>query len=134
MTDTRRIRVGTNPDVELEVLEAGAGGQPLLLVHGFGGAKEDFADHVDALAALHRVITFDHRGHGESDDPPDPAAYSLDRMAADVLGVADAIGIDHQESRAGAGRNPCARIRKALGPISYIATRRCLRLEWLPRH
>jgi pimeloyl-ACP methyl ester carboxylesterase len=40
------------------------------------------------------VVTFDHRGHGESDGPPDPAAYSLDRMAADVLGVADAIGID----------------------------------------
>src|SRR6185295_11520132 len=62
----------------------------LLLVHGFGGAKEDFADHVDALAADHRVVVFDHRGHGESDAPDDPAAYSLDRLAADTLAVADA--------------------------------------------
>src|SRR5262245_34024535 len=41
----------------------------LLLVHGFGGAKEDFADHVDALAREHRVVSFDHRGHGASGAP-----------------------------------------------------------------
>jgi pimeloyl-ACP methyl ester carboxylesterase len=78
--------------VALEVTETGSG-PALLLVHGFGGAKEDFADRIDALAARQRVITFDHRGHGESDDPPDVAAYSLDRMAADVSGVADALGV-----------------------------------------
>jgi 3-oxoadipate enol-lactonase len=78
--------------VALEVTDAGRG-PALLLVHGFGGAKEDFADHVDALAARHRVVTFDHRGHGESDGPTELAAYSLDRLAADVLGVADALGI-----------------------------------------
>jgi 3-oxoadipate enol-lactonase len=86
------MRVTMDDGVALEVTETGSG-PALLLVHGFGGAKEDFADHLDALAARHRVVTFDHRGHGESDDPPDVAAYSLDRMAADVLGVADALGI-----------------------------------------
>ncbi len=73
--------------------EAGSG-PTLLLVHGFGGAKEDFADHVDALAATHHVVTFDHRGHGESDSPPEPSDYTLDRMAADTLAVADAVGAD----------------------------------------
>lgn len=87
------MRVTMDDGVALEVTDNGSG-PGLLLVHGFGGAKEDFADHVDALAARHRVVTFDHRGHGESDGPPHPAAYSLDRMAADVLGVAEAIGID----------------------------------------
>ena len=87
------MRVTMDDGIALEVTDTGSG-PGLLLVHGFGGAKEDFADHVDALAARHRVVTFDHRGHGESDGPPDPGAYSLDRMAADVLGVADAIGID----------------------------------------
>jgi pimeloyl-ACP methyl ester carboxylesterase len=62
-------------------------------VHGFGGAKEDFADHVDALAVDHRVVVFDHRGHGESDAPDDPARYSLDRLAADAVAVADAAGL-----------------------------------------
>ncbi len=88
-----RMRVTMDDGVALEVTDTGSG-PGLLLVHGFGGAKEDFADHVDALAARHRVVTFDHRGHGESDDPPDAADYSFDRMAADVLGVADAMGIE----------------------------------------
>jgi pimeloyl-ACP methyl ester carboxylesterase len=87
------IHVTMDDGVALEVTDTGSG-PGLLLVHGFGGAKEDFADHVDALAARHRVVTFDQRGHGESEGPPDPSAYSFDRMAADVLGVADAIGID----------------------------------------
>jgi len=85
------VRVRADDDVGLETLVAGPADAPgLLLVHGFGGAKEDFADHVDALAVDHRVVTFDLRGHGESDKPDDPAAYSLDRMAADVLAVAEA--------------------------------------------
>ncbi len=79
--------------VGLEVREAGAG-PALLLVHGFGGAKEDFVDHLAALGTRSRVVIFDHRGHGESDSPDDRAAYSLDRCAADVLGVADALGIE----------------------------------------
>jgi pimeloyl-ACP methyl ester carboxylesterase len=86
------MRVMTDDGVGLVVVEAGAG-PPLLLVHGFGGAKEDFADHMDALGAHHRVVAFDHRGHGESDAPDDVAAYSLDRLAADVLCVADGLGI-----------------------------------------
>ena len=87
------MRVTMDDGVALEVTDTGSG-PALLLVHGFGGAKEDFADHIDALAARHRVVTLDLRGHGESDGPSDIAAYSLDRMAADVLGVADALGID----------------------------------------
>lgn len=87
------MRLTMDDGVALEATDTGSG-PALLLVHGFGGAKEDFADHVDKFAQRHRVVTFDHRGHGESDDPPDLAAYSLDRMAVDVLGVADALGID----------------------------------------
>ncbi len=78
--------------VELEVVDQGSG-PALVLVHGFGGAKEDFSDHVDVLARDHRVVTFDLRGHGESDGPADEAAYSLDRFAADVANVADALDL-----------------------------------------
>jgi 3-oxoadipate enol-lactonase len=87
------MRVTMDDGVALEVTDTGSG-PGLLLVHGFGGAKEDFADHIDALGTRHRVVTLDHRGHGESDHPTEAAAYSLDRMAADVIGVADALGID----------------------------------------
>ncbi|MDQ1429815.1 MAG: 3-oxoadipate enol-lactonase [Actinomycetota bacterium] len=88
------MRVIVDDGVALATVVAGPTDAPgLLLVHGFGGAKEDFADHFDALARDHRVVTFDHRGHGESEAPGDPAAYSLDRMAGDTLAVAEATGL-----------------------------------------
>jgi pimeloyl-ACP methyl ester carboxylesterase len=87
------MRIATDDGVELAVETAG-NGPGLMLVHGFGGAKEDFADHVPTLARDHTVVVFDHRGHGSSDKPDDPAMYSLERLAADTLQVADAVGLD----------------------------------------
>jgi 3-oxoadipate enol-lactonase len=86
------MRVIVDDGVGLEVNDVGSG-PALVLVHGFGGAKEDFADHVATLAEHSRVVTFDHRGHGDSDAPPQPGDYSLDRLAADVIGVTTALGI-----------------------------------------
>jgi len=84
-------RVEVDDGVTLATVATGPRDAPgLLLVHGFGGAKEDFDDHVADLAVDHHVVVFDHRGHGESDAPPDPAAYSLDRLAGDTITVADA--------------------------------------------
>jgi pimeloyl-ACP methyl ester carboxylesterase len=37
-----------------------------------------------------RVLTFDPRGNGRSDRPPEPAAYSEEQFAADALAVMDA--------------------------------------------
>jgi pimeloyl-ACP methyl ester carboxylesterase len=74
-------------------VEVTGDGPGLLLVHGHGGAKEDFADHVPTLARDHTVVIFDHRGHGASDKPTDPAAYSFDRLATDTVAVADATGL-----------------------------------------
>ncbi len=77
----------------LATAEAGAGGRPLLLLHGFTGAKEDWADWLVPLArAGWHAVAPDQRGHGRSEHPADPAAYALDRYADDVLAVADALG------------------------------------------
>jgi 3-oxoadipate enol-lactonase len=85
------MRVTTDDGVGLATVAVGDPKAPgLLLLHGIGGAKEDFAHHLDALSERHRVVTFDHRGHGESDKPDDDRAYSLDRMAVDTACVADA--------------------------------------------
>jgi len=86
----RRVRAG---EVNLEVLEADGGGQPLLLVHGFCGAKEDFAEAVPLLSerGWHAVVP-DLRGHGESDAPPGTDAYGLATFASDVAALADALG------------------------------------------
>ena len=87
------MRITTSDGVGLAVEMSGSG-PGLLLVHGFGGAKEDFADHVPVLTRDHTVVVFDHRGHGASDKPAERTAYSFDRLASDVLDVADACGLD----------------------------------------
>ena len=91
--DDGPVRITTDDGVGLEVEVTGSG-PGLMLVHGFGGAKEDFADPVPDLARDHTVVVFDHRGHGASDKPDDLAAYSLDRLVADTLAVADAAGLE----------------------------------------
>ena len=86
---------GHGGPVSIALAEAGAGGRPLVLVHGFTGAKEDFVDHLDALAerGWHAVAP-DQRGHGASSQPDDEAAYTFDAFAADLIGLLDALGWD----------------------------------------
>jgi len=78
-------------------LDAGSG-RPVVLLHGFA------ADHVanwvqpgvvDALvAAGHRVIAPDARGHGASAKPTDPQRYADDAMARDARALLDHTGLD----------------------------------------
>jgi 2-succinyl-6-hydroxy-2,4-cyclohexadiene-1-carboxylate synthase len=89
-TNSRAVDLG---DVRLAIAEAGTGGRPLMLVHGFTGAKEDFTDFLEPLAeqGWHAVAP-DLRGHGASDHPAAEESYSLAVFAADVLALADELG------------------------------------------
>lgn len=80
---------------ELALLEAGVGGRPLLLVHGYTGSKEDFGDWVLPLAAEGwHVVVPDLRGHGDSEKPHGDASYSLSTLAADLDALVDVLGWD----------------------------------------
>lgn len=77
---------------KLAYAEAGAGGRPFMLVHGFTGAKEDFTDWLDPLAAAGwHAVAPDNRGHGASEKPDDEAQYTFDALATDVLALAGAL-------------------------------------------
>jgi pimeloyl-ACP methyl ester carboxylesterase len=91
-TRTRTVPLG---EIDLVVAEAGRGGRPLLLVHGFTGAKEDFRDHLEPLAAAgHWVVAPDLRGHGASSHPAGEDQYVLDRFVADLEALVGALGWD----------------------------------------
>jgi 3-oxoadipate enol-lactonase len=80
-------------DVRIRIAEAGAGQRPLLLVHGFTGAKEDFSPWLGQLAAAGwHAVAPDLRGHGDSSKPAEESAYSFKQMADDGLRLADALG------------------------------------------
>ncbi len=72
-------------------------GAPLVAVHGF--ASDYQLNWVgtrwqETLSnAGFRVIGLDCRGHGHSDKPHDPAAYSMDTMAGDVVRLLDHLDV-----------------------------------------
>ena len=77
---------------KLRVDDGGAGGLPVLFVHGLAGSKAVWSAQLDHLRPSRRAVTLDLRGHGES-DPPADGDYSLPAMASDVAAAADALGL-----------------------------------------
>jgi pimeloyl-ACP methyl ester carboxylesterase len=71
-------------------------GAPVVLIPGFMQSAADWreAGYVDRLAATGRVLVVDSLGHGESDKPHDAEAYRAPEVAADVIAVLDAAGIE----------------------------------------
>src|SRR5947209_19202740 len=75
----------------LAALDTGGDGErgTVLLVAGYTGSKEDFAPLLAPMAAVGlSAVAIDQRGQFESPGPDDPAQYSIDALADDVLAVA----------------------------------------------
>jgi len=88
MAEPRRVRVGA---LEMAWEAHGEGDRSFVLVHGFTGSRDDFADVLAPLSRLGRTVALDQRGHGESGKPG--RGYSLDVLAADLGGFLDRTGI-----------------------------------------
>lgn len=71
--------------------------QPILLIHGFAsnhGVNWLFPQWVKTLTgAGRRTIVFDNRGHGRSEKPHDPHAYTPQAMAGDAARLLDHLGV-----------------------------------------
>ncbi|MFE0107235.1 alpha/beta fold hydrolase [Streptomyces sp. NPDC059009] len=63
------------------------GAPAVVLAHGWTCSTAFWAAQVRALAAGHRVITYDQRGHGRSAAPLGPSAYSVRTLADDLEAV-----------------------------------------------
>lgn len=84
--------VTTDDGAVLEVLVAGPASAPtVVLPHCWTGTKEIWAPVARRLvAAGHRVVLYDQRGHGASTMGTDPMV--TDRLGEDLLQVLDAVG------------------------------------------
>ena len=82
--------------IELDVIEAGEPGNPaVVLCHGFPESSHSWRHQVGPLAAAgYHVLAPDQRGYGRSSAPRDVAAYGVEHLAADLLGLLDATGHD----------------------------------------
>lgn len=66
------------------------GGDPVLMIQGLGADKNGWNLQRIALSFRYRVIAFDNRGAGRSDQPF--GTYTLDQMANDAVTVLDHAG------------------------------------------
>ena len=82
-------RIATRDGIGLHVESYGEG-PPILFSCGYATTRENFRPQVEPLvAAGHRVLLWDYRGHGDSDAPEDPDAYSFDLVLDDLGRVLD---------------------------------------------
>src|SRR2546423_930945 len=84
--------VRTDDRVKLYYEEHGEGA-PLVLAYGIGGNADLWDTNRDALAARHRLILWEPRGHARSDSPEDPARYSFARWVLDLKAILDYLRI-----------------------------------------
>ena len=90
MEDGRLVTIG---DTRLNVVERG-GGYPLIVLHGGPGVDHRmFGDYLDPLGDEYRLLLVDQRAQGRSERPPEET-WTLEQMAADVVALARALGLD----------------------------------------
>jgi pimeloyl-ACP methyl ester carboxylesterase len=68
-------------------------GPAVLLSHGYSATGRMWDAQRRALSDQYRVITWDMRGHGETESPDEPGLYSTDLTVADMRGVLAHLGI-----------------------------------------
>ncbi len=79
--------------ISMRIAESGDSGPLVLLVHGWPESWYSWRHQLLALAdAGYRVVAPDMRGYGGTDAPSAPEDYNVITIAADLVGVLDALG------------------------------------------
>jgi pimeloyl-ACP methyl ester carboxylesterase len=84
--------ITVDKDVELEVLDWGGSGRPLVLLAGLGDTAHVFDRFAAKLTPKYHVYGITRRGFGASSAPSE--GYSADRLGDDVLAVIDSLKLD----------------------------------------
>jgi pimeloyl-ACP methyl ester carboxylesterase len=72
--------------------EVHGSGPPLILTHGYSSTSAMWQGQIAAFSRHHKLVLWDMRGHGQSDYPDDPAAYSEALTVADIAALLDTVG------------------------------------------
>lgn len=86
------VEVG-GPGGQLVHVEQAGAGEPVVLLHGFGGSTYSWRQVMPALARSHRVVAIDLNGFGYTQRPKSAASYTREAQGKLVLGTLDALGI-----------------------------------------
>lgn len=96
MIDSYEHRFIQTNEITLHVVLAGPkDGPPVVLLHGFPEFWYGWRRQIGFLAAQgYRVIVPDQRGYNLSDKPRGIAAYNIDQLAGDIIGLLEALGYE----------------------------------------
>lgn len=86
------VRTGDGTELAVAVAGAHSGGSTVVLVHCWTGDRRVWAPVARRLARHHRVVLYDHRGHGRS--TVGSAGLTIDALADDLRAV-----LDHVDAR-----------------------------------
>ncbi len=88
------ISIRTKDDLTLSAMSYGAASAlPIIFIHGLSQSRLSWDRQIVADLAQYRLITFDLRGHGDSDKPAEPEAYADGaRWADDLAAVIEQTG------------------------------------------
>lgn len=79
--------------ISMRIAEAGADGPLLLFAHGWPESWYSWRHQLSFFAnSGYRVVAPDMRGYGKTDAPADAADYDIVTIAADMVGILDALG------------------------------------------
>jgi pimeloyl-ACP methyl ester carboxylesterase len=96
MTALRQERIALSTGISLDVTLGGPKqAEPIIFLHGFPESHRTWRHQLAELSRDHFVIAPDQRGYAGSDKPDGIAAYSIDKIVADLLALADAVGIKY---------------------------------------
>lgn len=88
MNERAHRLVGTSPRL---AVEAEGSGVTVLFLHGIGGNRRNWDGQMRGLARDHRVVAFDFRGYGDSEDAS--GAIDFHDFTEDVGRVVDALAL-----------------------------------------
>jgi pimeloyl-ACP methyl ester carboxylesterase len=71
--------------------EVHGSGEPLILLHGFGGCSQDWSPLINDWSANFQLIIPDMRGHGRSSNPS--SVFRHRDSAADIFALLDHLGV-----------------------------------------
>ena len=68
-------------------------GFPVILSHGYSATAQMWQPQVDGLSHKYRIVTWDMRGHGQTDSPERQEEYSKAHTVEDMRGLFQRLGI-----------------------------------------
>ena len=68
-------------------------GRPVLMSHGYSATRRMWSGQHAFLGDRYRLISWDMRGHGQTESPGDPAQYSHALTVADMKALLEHLGI-----------------------------------------